>query len=94
MNAGFLDANLNQTVTICGKAKHAKAGAILVLDDNTPVYLQGLEQWENKYLEKKIRVSGILKLDPIYPNTKILDGMHIQGMNDSAYSMENYSILK
>ena len=53
-------ANLPQ-ITVYGVAKDAKAGAIIITDDNEVYYIDGQDSWPEKYLNKKLKVSGWLK---------------------------------
>ena len=48
-------------ITVSGFALDAKAGAIIMVNDDTPYYIDGLEHWEEKYYGKKVIVTGYLK---------------------------------
>jgi uncharacterized membrane protein YcgQ (UPF0703/DUF1980 family) len=43
---------------ITGKSMEAKAGAVIVTDENIIYYIDGLDYWEKKYSGKKIKVIG------------------------------------
>ncbi len=54
-----LDQNINKQVTIDSVARNAAAGAVVLVDD-TPVYLEGLERWDSAHNGKQVTVSGLL----------------------------------
>ena len=66
-------------VTLQGTAKDAKAGAVLVVADDRPIYLDGLDSWPKEALGKKVQASGILVTrkyipDPVNENGEISQG--------------------
>lgn len=50
-------------ITVIGKAKDAKAGAIIITDQDSVYYVGGLRRWQDKYLDKKIKVKGKLVVE-------------------------------
>jgi len=50
----------NNLETFEGIAQDTKSGAVIVTDENIVYYIDGLEYWEGKYLNKKLIVTGIL----------------------------------
>ena len=52
----------NESITVTGIAKNGKEGA-LVLTDNGPYYIQGLETWEESILNKEVEVTGVLRIE-------------------------------
>ncbi len=48
-------------IRITGFAADAKAGAVVLDDTGTPYYIDGLDHWEEKYLDKIVIVTGELK---------------------------------
>ena len=58
-----------KTVTLEGKAENAKAGAIVVSDDGTMAYIDGLEDgWPNEISRKRVRVTGELREEKRIPD--------------------------
>ncbi len=53
----------SQRITIFGKAMDAKAGAIVISDDNGFYYLDGVDYWDKKFYGKKVKVTGILVIE-------------------------------
>lgn len=59
----------SQTVTIEGKAENAKAGAIVLTEDGSPVYVDGLEDgWPGELARKRVRVTGVLRDEKRIPD--------------------------
>ena len=74
--------------TLSGKAYNAKAGAVLVLDDETPVYIEGMNAWEDEMIGQTIELTGILQSSQAYPQAEEDEnGMIIQGMSEMPASL-------
>jgi hypothetical protein len=59
-DAKSLEDNLtNKRITIVGMAQQAKEGAI-VKSDSGHYYVDGLDEWDEKYYGKKVKVTGRL----------------------------------
>lgn len=56
-----LDDKIGTQVTIQGVARNAMAGAVVLTDDRTPVYVDGLERWDGAVDGKSIRATGTLR---------------------------------
>jgi hypothetical protein len=52
---------IDRDVTIEGTARNAAAGAVVVTDDATPIYIDGLEAWDRALNGKKVRAKGTLR---------------------------------
>ena len=50
----------NNIDVIEGVAQDAKAGAVIVANDSDVYYIDGMEYWRSKYLNKKIAVTGFV----------------------------------
>ena len=61
------DKYLNHGISIYGLASNAKIGAIMELSDSIVVWINGLQNWSQKYYSKHIRVKGILTKEEYYP---------------------------
>jgi hypothetical protein len=53
---------VGQEVTLAGTARDAAEGAIVLLKDRTPVYVNGLFSWDGALDRKSIVVTGTLRL--------------------------------
>jgi hypothetical protein len=53
--------HVGERVTIHGRAEDARAGAIVSLADDTPIYVAGLAGWDEDTSGKPIEVSGIVR---------------------------------
>ena len=53
--------HIGRTVVIRGTAYDARAGAILELEDRTPIYIVGLAEWDPALQGKALEVTGLLK---------------------------------
>ncbi len=56
-----LAQQINTQVTLEGTARNAKAGAIVQVEDRTPVYVDGLERWDRAVDGKPVSASGMLR---------------------------------
>lgn len=54
-----IDNEVGKNVTVRGTAQNAKLGAIVLIDD-LPVYVDGLEEWKATLIGKPIEVTGTL----------------------------------
>jgi len=52
--------NENDKAIIEGIAQDAKAGAVILTENNEIYYIEGLDYWKSKYLNKKLVVTGNL----------------------------------
>jgi len=52
---------VDKDVTIEGVARNAHAGAVVVTEDRTPVYVDGLERWDRAVDGKKVNAKGTLR---------------------------------
>lgn len=60
---------VNKAVTLEGKAVDAKAGAVLLMNDN-PVYIEGLDYWPQDFIDKQVTLSGKLVLKSYIPKAE------------------------
>ncbi|NVB78382.1 MAG: hypothetical protein HOV81_08325 [Kofleriaceae bacterium] len=56
-----LDSKVDSHVTIQGTARNAMAGAVVLTEDRTPVYLDGVERWERTVDGKRVSATGTLR---------------------------------
>jgi hypothetical protein len=76
---------LGQKVTLVGVAYDAHSGAMLLLSDETPVYISGLDCWDDQWDRKKLHVSGTLTRKELAPDPEVSEkGEHSHGMLGSS----------
>jgi hypothetical protein len=56
-----LEQMVDKAVTIDGTARNAAGGAVVLTDDRTPVYVDGLAEWDRAVDGKKVRAKGTLR---------------------------------
>jgi hypothetical protein len=77
-------------VTLQGTALDAHAGAVIMLDDESPVYVEGLSRWSPEENGKRVEITGILravKMTPDPPKGK--DVIQRHGMTGSQTVLSN-----
>lgn len=77
------DALQKQETTLSGKAYNAKAGAVLMIDEDTPVYIEGMREWDKNLIGKTVELTGVLRPSQIYPQAVAEDGIISQGMSET-----------
>jgi hypothetical protein len=71
---------VGQIVTLHGIARDAKGGAVLLLSNNNPVYIEGLSAWPGEFSGKQVSVTGVLREKKLIPDPYIApDGGISQG---------------
>jgi hypothetical protein len=81
---------VGQSVTLVGTARNAVLGALVVLSDNSTVYVDGLESWDKATDRKKIKVTGTLRKKKLAPDPVTNEkGEHSHGMVGSSMVIED-----
>ena len=62
------DAPKGSVVALTGVALDAHLGAVLVLDDDSPVYIEGLARWPSDIYGKRMEVTGTLRSKKLAPD--------------------------
>ena len=85
-----LTALIGSSTTITGRAANARSGAIIRLDDRTPVYIDGLESWQGSLAGQTIQVQGTLLQRSLAPDPYTSsDGGISHGIDGSNYVLES-----
>jgi hypothetical protein len=63
-----------EVVTLRGTAFDAHAGAVLLLDDESPVYVEGLSRWSPEEYGKRLEVTGTLRSVKLAPDPVVGEG--------------------
>lgn len=83
-------SKLNQLVTIHGIAENAKLGAVIAIDDDNAIYIEGLSEWETQVLNQKIVVTGMLRRKKLAPDPLLNPkGEVSQGLWGDSLVLEN-----
>lgn len=86
----ILDKQLGKVITLVGTAYDAKAGAMILTENESAVYIRGLDEWPGQYSGKKISVSGLLTKDKLVPDPVIgRDGGISTGAYGEDYVLDN-----
>ncbi len=84
-----LDTRLGQAVTLTGRAANAAMGAVVLMEDRTPVYLLGKEEWDDEN-GSTVAVSGTLRRRSLAPDPTVdADGAISHGMMGDAWVIED-----
>jgi hypothetical protein len=85
-----LSSQVDQRVTLHGTARNAHQGAVLLMEDRTPVYIAGLEGWNGAFDLKQVAVTGTLRHRNIAPNAEVdEDGAVSHGMAGATFVVED-----
>lgn len=81
MSSGAIDWSKKQDteVAVTGIAANAKAGALLMTGPEAGILVQGLSEWEEETVGKKVMVEAIVRRVRGYPKAKTVDGDLMQG---------------
>ena len=82
-----LNQQVDREVTIEGTARNAAGGAVVLTDDRTPVYVDGLEAWDRKTDGKKVKAKGTLRRRG-GQQTVNAQGEHSHGIPGERYVLE------
>lgn len=84
------DTMNGEIIEIKGTAYNTKSGAMLLTDNKTCYYIEGLEEWPSDITEKKVIVRGIIKSEFFdEEKLKTKKGEYIQGMSGEKLSLQN-----
>jgi hypothetical protein len=84
------DEHVGETVTLRGHAWNARAGAMVQLEDKTPIYITGLERWDKAVFNKEVEVTGQLRFRPSRVPKVGPGGEHSHGLGDT-YAVDDAS---
>ncbi|MDX2100605.1 MAG: hypothetical protein SFW36_22735 [Leptolyngbyaceae cyanobacterium bins.59] len=70
-NSSFLDSKLGKRITLRGTAQNAVLGAIVMVQNSTPVYIHGLPEWDDALVGKTVVVAGTLGRKTLAPAATI-----------------------
>jgi hypothetical protein len=83
-------SNLGKTVTLQGTAHDAKGGAVLMIPNDVPIYIENLPCWPDDVFGKQVSVTGVLRKKKLIPDPYISpDGGISQGAIGTQTVLEN-----
>lgn len=88
MTEASLETHVGKAVTVEGTAKNAAGGAIVMLEDRTPVYLDGMDRWDAATNNKPVSAKGTLRKQGGQP-TMNDKGEAIHGFPDARFVLEH-----
>jgi len=75
-------------LTIVGIEHNSKAGAMLLTDKNEVFYIAELDEWNDQFYEKKVKVSGFINTENFKEEElKNKKGEWVQGMIGDKHSI-------
>jgi len=82
----------NEQVTLEGTARDAHSGAVVVLRDRQPLYVEGLERWPAELEGKNVKVSGTVVSRKLAPDPVVAaDGAVSAGMVGESWVLTSAS---
>jgi hypothetical protein len=86
---------LNQEITLIGVAFDSKAGACIQVKNGLIVYIQDLSYWQDRFLKRKIAVTGTFRKKKFIPDVEIDEtGAISQGAPGEQYLLENIKEIR
>jgi hypothetical protein len=81
---------LNKQIEVHGTAENAMLGAVVMTDDLTPVFLDGVKEWDSKIVGKLVAVKGVLRRKLLAPKATVgPNGEISHGVGGDSYVLEN-----
>jgi hypothetical protein len=90
------DSMVDTNVTIRGVARDARMGAVVLPEDRTPIYIDGLEEWDDDVSGESIEVTGMLRRRKLAPDPVVgADGGVSHGIHGDNFVLEDpaWSVL-
>lgn len=90
MSQPSYDDMVDTNVTISGVARNARMGAVVLPSDRTPIYIDGLEEWDDDVSGQSIQVTGVLRRRKLAPDPVVgADGGVSHGMEGASFVIED-----
>jgi hypothetical protein len=92
-----LTDRIDMPATMQGEAADTKAGAVLALDDESLIYIDGLDYWPDDVRGKRLEVSGVLRRKQAIPPAGAPgDALIRQGAGGDQFVLEDarWSVLE
>jgi len=80
---------IDQELVLVGTARNAHSGAMVLLSDRSPVFIDGLWEWDDEWDRKQVRVTGTLRNKKLAPDPEVgPDGEQSHGMEGTSLVIE------
>ena len=77
-------------MTIRGTSQNASHGAVVITESDTPVYINGIQEWDNCIVGKPIIVTGTLRRRSLVPKvSSSANGEVSHGIDGKSYILDN-----
>lgn len=81
---------LNKLINVHGTAQNARLGAVVMTEDLTPVFLEGIKEWDSDVVGKSVVVKGVLRRKLLAPRATVSPNGEIShGVEGDSYVLEN-----
>lgn len=88
--AADLNGRVGDEVTVQGMAGNAKLGAVVMTSDREPVYIAGLDEWDDALNRKTVAVTGRLAQESLSPEPQVgPNGEQSTGMVGECYVLHD-----
>ena len=92
MSHELFDRQLDQEITVSGCARDAFMGAVVLTEDRTPIYVDGLREWDEEIEGEDIQATGVLRRRSLAPDPVVdEDGSVSHGAQGTNYVLEGAS---
>ena len=92
MDEDTLAKHVGQQAEIRGTARNAMAGAVILTEDRTPVYIAGLERWDDATDGSEVRARGTLRRGSAAPQASTnAQGEVSHGMDGDNFILQSAS---
>lgn len=90
MDEAMLKSQIGSKLSVRGGAFDAMAGAVVLTDDRTPVYIRGLPHWSPDLRGNDVIATGSLCYDWLVPKAEVAtDGSVSHGIEDKVFFLES-----
>jgi hypothetical protein len=88
MQDNELEKYLDKQLVLEGFALNAKAGAVVMTDSNTVVYVTDLQEWPEDFVNDRVEIKGVLHRGRVYPDVEVENGVSSQGLPGDQYYID------
>lgn len=84
------ETNIDRQVTVRGLAQNAKLGAVVLTEEDIPIYIDRLAEWDSSIYEKPVVAIGVLRRRSLAPEPAVGSNGEISaGISRESYVLEN-----
>ena len=78
-----------QKLVIEGSARNGRAGALVQTDDKTTYYVDGLDEWPDELVMKRVSVTGVLRIRGATVESRPPDAPQLTGLTNATRVLDN-----